>query len=220
MTTRRCCKEAAAVLAVVLLLIQGPAARAGVPWRYDGDPRHLLSTMQQHRARLVTLQCTVEYDDFQTYEGQQKVLESMRQAGLPGGLPPEAMQNPARPGKPRHTYQTQKIVHHRDGRIRVELTRGICDDSGKKNPLPERSIDLWDGRTSIAYAERPGIAPPGAIRGNTRSNLFDVLRSPLRSFGGQFLDAFSTAVAHGEKIGVEEIQADGTLLTLRFRRAT
>jgi len=175
---------------------------------YGGSANSILSKMRQYRARLKNLQCLVEYDDFQSYEAQKKTLEEARQGGAPAELIKLLENDLSSPSK--HNYQTQKIILDNKGRAKIELTGGTYDDSGNKVSAPEKSIDIWDGKTSIAYHERPGIAPPGAILGNTPPSTITILRRPLRSFGGKFMDAFSKAVDVGQEIDVEKNEEDGT----------
>ena len=204
-------KETTIIFVAIVLLFQIPEAQAETPWMYDGNPHNVLLKMQQYRARLKNLQCLVQYDDFQTYEAQRRVLNDAKQAGIPSEIVKQLEDDLASPGKTKHKYQIQKIILDSSGRAKIELTTGTYDASDKKIPAPGKSVDVWDGNTSIAYAERPGIAPPGAILGNTRSKMIDVLRRPLRSFGGQFVDAFSTAISDGKNIEIEENEEDGTL---------
>lgn len=207
---RKAHKRNVIALAMIILFSQSFGIRAEVSQERDGVAKSILSKMRQCRARLKNLQCLVEYDDFQSYEAQKKTLEEARQGGAPAGLIKLLENDLSSPSNIKHNYQTQKIVLDNKGRAKIELTVGTYDDSGNKVAAPEKSIDIWDGKTSIAYHERPDIALPGAILGNTPPRTITILRRPLRSFGGKFMEAFSKAVDVGQEIDVEQNEEDGT----------
>jgi hypothetical protein len=173
--------------------------------------RELLQSMQSAQSRLKNYQCVAEYATFHDYESRKRLYE----IGAAEGDPPDVLKrladNIKSSGK---TYELQTVVADSNGRIKIASQHAEYDLNNKKQPTIQMA-SAWDGKTSIMYTRPHPDGPGGAALGAERDDSFRMMRHPLWSFGGAFLEAFEKAVQAGKKIEIRE-ETPGGLREIRF----
>ncbi|HUT30173.1 MAG TPA: hypothetical protein VMX13_10310 [Sedimentisphaerales bacterium] len=177
----------------------------------EKSPRYVLSKIMESQEKLRNLQCDVTYRDFESQTAQERRLRQIRAAGEKLKSLANALEE--RMSLSENFYQTQKIIWDSENRAKIEISMGYFDGSGTAMPFPGRDVFVWDGEISTIYHEGSDheSQPATAVVNNVFNENVSVGRTPLKLFGGAFVDRFAHAIdANDQNIEVKENVTTGT----------
>ncbi|HUT31657.1 MAG TPA: hypothetical protein VMX13_17845 [Sedimentisphaerales bacterium] len=177
----------------------------------EKSARYVLSKTIESQEKLKNLQCDVTYRDFESRTAQERRLRQIRAAR--GNLKSLANALEERMALSENFYQTQKIIRDSENRAKIEISMGYFDRSGTAMPFPGRDVFVWDGEISKIYHEGPEHEShtATAVVNNIFNENVNAGRTPLKLFGGAFVERFAHAIdANDRNIEVKEDATTGT----------
>jgi hypothetical protein len=163
------------------------------------------------------LQCQVEYHDCENPQAQSKRINSLKSSGnkelhsLAGSFETWTSQ-------PKDFFESQKIILDADNNVKIETHRGYFDASGSPITYKGKTIVSWNGVESVTYHETPDLKsnPAVAIISDKFNKTINVIRTPLRLFGGRFSDELFAAFKANQRIVIENDDT-GQIYKITFR---
>ena len=174
----------------------------------DNPSTDIVSKILSAQRDLKNYRCSVEYIDTISYESRKRGLETARKSGE---LPQEIIKNMEDDlqgsGK---KYELQDVVADAAGRIKVSSIVGNYDDAGNRHDV-RKVVHAWDGEMGILYSDYlKDDYPGGAIINAKKQKDFILMRRPLWSFAGRFVEALERTSNEGKSIELKHNQTNKT----------
>jgi len=171
--------------------------------------KFLLDKMLEHRSKVRNLQYVAENNMWRDVAAEQEVIEDQIKRMTERGTPERRLERlkESLSNVPESRYQILKCTVDNEERVKIELTTGTYNSSGKKVPGEDKHIWTWNGVQAIDFTQRSGF--PGSARIKDTPTIVTKLAHPWRSFTDGLCRFLEETITAGRHVSINELK-DGT----------